>query len=253
MSEKTVHKSTTPHGYSTPHKYPSESTSNLDKLDDLAVQLYPTGRAWHKPEGGKFDLFHKALNLSFVRLIEESNQLINGTFPDNEFFTDQDASLWEYRLGLITNEDLDIEIRKKAISRKIGHPNNLRARQGIKFIEDQLRSLDFDVYIHENLPPYVTPLEAGNVSISEVQHRDSLQHGDSTQHGGDSFSLIANSIEQLESFAVGEDNLWATFFIGGPNLGDIAQIPLSRLKEFKELVIKLKPAHLVAFTFINFV
>jgi len=252
MSEKTVHKSSTPHGLRTPHKYPSALSDELDVLNDLSVQLYPTGRAWYKPEGGTFENFHRAINVSFARYIQELETLINGTFPDNDKFTKKDALLWEYRLGLITNENIDLEIRKKALLRKIGHPNNIRARQNGNFIESQLRLLGFDVFVHENTIPYKNPSRILAENLLELQHEDSVQHGNSTQHGSGNFSVVANSIEEVESYAVGDDNLRATFFIGGATLGEYATVPRERLREFKELVIKLKPAHLVAFTFINY-
>ena len=162
--------------------------------------------------------------------------------------------MWEYRLGLITSEGVDLELRKSAILRKMGFPGNVKARQSKKFIEYQLQLSGFDVYIHENVKPYKTPIEVSAISVNSTQHGGNTQHGNSTQHGGVSFSVIANSIEVNESFSIGGDaNLWATFFIGGPNLGDTANVPVTRLREFKELVLKLKPAHLVAFTLINYV
>jgi len=257
MSDNTVHKNSTPHGFKTPHRFPSLVGNDLEILNALSVQLYPTGRAWYRPENGVFDNFHKAINTSLLRLIQEGRLLIDQTFPDNENFTERDAELWEFRLGLITNDSIDIEIRRGNILRKLGYPNNVRARQNPGFIESQLRSSGFDVYVHENTFPYKTPNEIAVSVIEPLQHGRGLQfetqHGQGSQHGGQSFDVIANSILSFENFSVGDDNLWATFFIGGVNLGDIAEIKESRLEEFKELVLKLKPAHTVAFTFINYI
>lgn len=253
MSEKTVHKSGTPHSFSTPHKFPDKAESSLDILNDLAVQLYPTGRAWYMPENGVWKNFHTAINQSFVRLIKEANLLINGTFPDNEDFTTQDAALWEYRLGLITNESTNIINRREAIKRKLGHPNNVKARQHPLFIQTQLQAAGFDVWVHENTIPYKTPEDVASIDLGATEHGEPTQHGTGTQHGGESFEIIANSIDEVESFAVGEGNLWATFFLGGEELGTLAEIPYLRLREFKELVIKLKPANTAAFTFINYI
>lgn len=254
MSLKTVHSLGAPHGLSTPHKFPSEDENLLDTLNRLSIQLYPTGRAWYRPENGVWENFHEAINLSFVRLIEESNLLIDQSIPDNDNFTEQDAELWEFRLGLITNTSVDLELRKQAIARKLGHPNNIRARQHPLFIESQLQQAGFDVYVHENVQPYQTPEDILAISPGELEHGDATEHGQSTEHGGGNFEVIANSIEQIENYSFGSsDNLWATFFLGGQNLGDFTNVPSQRLKEFKELVIKLKPAHTVAFTFINYV
>ena len=253
MSSETVHGVATQHGISVPHKYPSESLEIADILNDLSVQLYPTGRAWHRPESSNWKKFHSALNVSFARILESSKLLIDQNFPDNDNFSEEDAELWEYRLGLLTGSSTDLEARKKAIRRKIGHPNNIKARQHPAFIENQLQTAGFEVYIHENTLPYRTPEDVLSTSLGELQHGDQVLHGNNTQHGGEGFEVIANSLEQIESYAVGgEDRLWATFFIGGANLGETANVPLSRLQEFKELVIKLKPAHTAAFTFINY-
>lgn len=252
MSEKTVHGLNTPHGHSTPHKYPSVSETQLDVLNRLSVQLYPTGRAWYRTENGTWEGFHESINKSFVRLINDAKQIINSTYPDNNNFTEEDAKLWEYRLGLSTNESLDLEIRKEALRLKMGHPNNIKARQNPSFIEHQLQLMGFDVYVHENTIPYKTPADVLALAPAATDHGGPTQHEDSTQHGGSSFDIIANSSRPVESFAVGS-NLWATFFIGGQTLGDIADVPLQRLKEFKELVLKLKPAHTAAFTFINYI
>lgn len=257
MSDKTVHKNTTPHSQFTPHKYPSEVGSVLDVLNDLSIQLYPTGRAWYRPENGIWEKFHEAINRSFAGVIEEGKLFIDGSLPDNDNFTELDATLWEFRLGLITNESIDLETRKSAIRRKLGHPNNIKARQHPLFIQSQLRLAGFDVYVHENTIPYQNPADIAAINLLELQHGgigvDETQHGNSTQHGGESFDVIANSIEEVETFAIGEDNLWATFFIGGEILGTLAEVPYNRLREFKELVIKLKPAHTVAFSFITYI
>lgn len=253
MSEKTVHKSSTTHGRKTVHKLPSDAQSSLDTLKDLSVQLYPTGRAWYKPENGTFEKLHDGLNVSFARLIKDEKRFLDGLFPDNDNFNEEDAELWEYRLGLITNTDLSLDLRKSAISRKLGHPNNIKSRQSKFFIENQLRSAGFDVYIHENTPPYQTPFDVASITTENIEHQDSTEHGSSTSHGADNFLVIANSVEIDEDYAIGTNGLWSTFFIGGQNLGDYASIEATRLKEFKELVIKLKPAHTVAFIFINFV
>jgi len=249
----TQHNFSTSHGAKTPHKYPSDDENLLEVLNRLSVQLYPTGRAWYRPENGVWDRFHGALNVSFARLIEESKLLLDQNIPDNVNFSENDAELWEYRLGLITDSGTSIELRRLAINRKLGHPNNIKARQHPFFIQDQLQKAGFQVYVHENTVPYRTPNEILAIATLETPHGDSLQHSDSTQHGGGNFDLIANSVDVLESYAIGgTQNLRATFFIGGPNLGEFASVPEQRLREFKELVLKLKPAHLVAFTFINY-
>lgn len=254
MSEETTHGYGTEYGYETQHSYPSNSVANIDILKNLSNQFYPTGRAWYRPELGIFEKLHEAINMSFVRSINDGKLFLDSLFPDNDNFSASDALLWEYRLGLPSNEEVALELRKSAIKRKMGHPNNVKPRQHQLFIENQLQLAGFDVWVHENLKPYQSPNEIASISPSNTLHGDPTQHGNATFHGGNSFSVIANSIEEFESYAIGgEENLWATFFIGGQVLGETANVPASRLREFKELVIKLKPAHLVAFTFVNYI
>ena len=64
---ETTHKLTTPHGFRTRHKFPSEINLDLQNFGILSSQLYPTGRAWYGQEGGVFEKLHGAVNLSFSR------------------------------------------------------------------------------------------------------------------------------------------------------------------------------------------
>lgn len=257
----TKHGLITPHGTGTPHKWPTipGEDSQTAIFAELARQLYPTGRAFYINFGSVFYNLHKAINVSFLRVIESANATIDSTFPDNENFSLQDALLWEYRLGLTLSDTLPLDQRKLAILRKMAYPSNIVPRQNPRFIESQLRDAGFDVYIHENRFfengewVYKTPDEVTNISVSNSQHGEPAQHGDSFQHGSAQFSVIANLAIPNEVYAVGGANLYATFFIGGEILGNFAAVPQNRLVEFKELVLKLKPAHTVAFTFINFV
>jgi len=273
INEKTQHGINSDYGLKTPHKYPSSSVRTEDdiivtELTNLVDELYPTGRAFYKPKGGTFDLLHDAINLSFLRFINEYNNLINSSIPDNENFTKEDASFLEYKYGLSDRTGNDLDFRKSALRRKIGHPNNIKARQSRSFIEDQLRLSGFNVRVYENIPTFstgdggissTTPIpiyknswrKLGGSVIDATQHGGNTQHGEGTFHGGVTFEVIANKIDPDESYGVG-NNLWASFFIGGDELGENAVIPESRRREFRELVLKLKPAHLAAYIFVNF-
>lgn len=252
-NKSTQHGLKTPYGYKTPHRMPtSPEGSAIDIFADLARQLYPTGRAWYMKKGGIFHSLHTAINRSFVRLVQDAQLTLDSCFPDNDNFNENDCALWEYRLGLITNNSLSLAVRKQAILRKMAYPGNVRARQHRLYIESQLQLAGFNVWVHKNLPPYQTPDDIVSLGLAATQHGGSTQHGIGTQHGSVGFQVIANSSSPNESYSVGS-NLWATFFIGGENLGDMANVPASRLQEFKELVLKLKPAEKVAFIFVNFV
>ena len=257
----TMHGLNAPHGLRTPHRYPTTpGDSFTDIFEDLTHQLYPTGRVWYMKRLGVFDRFHKAINRSFIRVVEDCGFTLDSFFPDNTNFTEEDATLWEYRLGLVTNTSLPLSVRMDAIRRKFTYPGNVIARQHPLFIQSQLQAAGFDVYVHENKFfeggewVHKTPSEVGGLSVANTQHGGITQHGGGTQHGALNYEAVANSADPIENYAVGgEDNLWATFFIGGEMLGDMTNVPSSRLYEFKELILKLKPAHTVAYLFINFV
>lgn len=259
--ESTVHGLETPHGIGVSHKFPTEKGANdiVTVFNSLSADLYPTGRAFYLPNNNNFYNLHTGLNRNFIRVLEAGISTIDSAFPDNDNFNIDDVRLWEYRLGLISNESLDIETRRLSILRKLAHPKNVKARQHPFFIQQQLQDAGFDVYIHENKFfengewVYKTPSEVAAVSLINSQHADSSQHGDNFKHGSSGFNVIANNSGPNELFSPGASNLNYTFFIGGPNLGDYAIVAENRLVEFKELVLKLKPAQLVAFTFINFV
>lgn len=261
VTEKsTVHGLKTPHGYKTPHRFPTPGgTSLTDVMIDLASQLYPTGRAYYTQKGSVKDNTHLAINRSFIRVINDAKSTIDSVFPDNPNFTEEDCTLWEYRFGIVTDLSLSIEDRKLAIYRRMSRGRNVPARQHKNYIEYQLQLAGFDVYVFENgfieggVKVYKRPQDIIALSPSLVQHGGGTQHGIGTQHGGGNSDVIANSYLPNENYGVSDQRLWATFFIGGPNLGDMANIPEKRQEEFRELVLKLKPAHLVAFTFINFV
>lgn len=252
MALKTVHGATTVHSLETPHKNLEFLQETNNVLNSLTAQLYPTGRAFSYNEDSFFFKFHNSINTQFATLINDAKLLLDGLFPDNDNFSLEDAEIWENRFGLSISENLSLEDRKLIIRRKMAFPNGIICRQNENFIQSQLRDAGFDVYIHPNQPPYQSPSDILDVSLTTVQHGD-IQHGNNSQHGGGNFSVIANTTEEVENYAIGTGNLWSTFFIGGENLGDFAEIPSSRLREFKEMVLKLKPCHLTAFTFINFI
>jgi len=252
LENSTMHGENTPFGNGTPHRYPTNGESLTDLFANLITKLYPTGRAFYMEKNKPFDLLHQAINRSFIRVIEDARLTVEGVIPTSDDFGLDDALLWEYRLGLPTNLSNSLEQRKEAILRKMSYPNNIKARQHQLFIESQLQLAGFDVYVYENVAPYKTPDEIATLNLGTRQHSNDLQHGNGISHGSANFDVIANYADVNEDYSVGS-NLWATFFIGGPTLGSMAIVPQNRRVEFKELVLKLKPAHLVAFTFINFV
>jgi uncharacterized protein YmfQ (DUF2313 family) len=257
-NNSTQHGLKTPHGFRTPHRFPVKSGTK-EELMALANQLYPTGRVWNLSEQSKFNALHAAINLSILRLTADAYSLIDGSFPDNNNFTVDDATLWEYRLGLLAGT-LTLEQRKANILRKMAFPQNVKARQSVPYIESQLQQSGFNVRLYENIFYDVDgnlyrkePADILSLQTGTVQHGGSTQHGAGAQHGGGNTEVVANEAFEENYNIGGADNLYATFFIAGNQLSEIATVEKSREREFRELILKLKPAHTVAFLFVNYI
>jgi hypothetical protein len=231
----------------------------FDTILQLTKQLYPTGRAFKMPGKGFSEKLHQALVASEARAYSDALSILDSALPDNENFSERDASDWERRYGLISNPAVLLEKRTQAIRRKMAHPGNIRARQSQLYIEGQLRAAGFDVYVFENMFPdgnggYITKHPLTLIGVSgglNVQHGD-IQHGDS-QHGSIYGNVIVNYIDEELDRLFNIVDLRGTFFIGGNPLGTFASVELSRKAEFRQLILKLKPAHLAGFLFVNYI
>ena len=251
--------------------------NDIQPLIQLTEQLYPTGRAFNIHIGSFIRKMHLALNRSESRLNRNTLAILDGILPDNDNFTVEDATLWEQRLGLITNDAVSLVNRKLAIIRKLNHPGTIRARQSAGFIESQLQLAGFDVYVHENinLQSIETVLTSvSNVSVSGGGNSGSYNSGTVyTQFSGLFINLnsgtfnsgsansgqknykykVANHIKESLDVTFNVNNTWIkTFFVGGVNLGDFANVPTARKDEFRQLILRLKPTETVAYLLVNY-
>lgn len=229
--------------------------SILGKISSLTRQLYPTGRAFKAPPSGSFKLLHDALNLSEAKAYADALSILDSALPDNDNFTTADATLWERRLGLISNATVSLSDRKLAILRKMAHPGNVKPRQHALFIQKGLRDAGFDVYVHENIFN-----DSGNVASRDpravaenVTLYGQKQMGQFQYSAYNNLELVANSIEESEdsSFNV-VDNYRNSFFIGGVSMGQYTPVSIERKAEFRQLILRLKPLHTIAYLFINY-
>lgn len=224
---------------------------------NLTRSLYPLGRAFRVLIGSIKEKLHNALAVSEDKAYNIGLDTLDTILPDNPNFTAEDATKWERRLGLITNVLTSLDDRKLALLRKINHPGTIPARQHFLYLQGQLRNAGFDVFVHENRFPdggggFTTKTPGEVIGTSdEAVHSPTLQHGQ-VQHGATFAKKIANSIEQVVDnlFDIGS-NYRFTFFIGGEILGDFASIPGSREAEFRQMVLRIKPTHTVAFLFLD--
>lgn len=228
----------------------------------LTKGLYPSGRAFRMPDNGAFKYFTIGYLVEVEKAYNNALAIQDGFIPDNDNFTEVDATFQERRFGLPVNEKTSLEDRKAALVRKMNHPGTIKTRQNWRYIEYQLRLAGFDVYVFENRfvnpsapPDYITktPSEVAISTSTNIVQHGQFRHG-MAQHGTLYVYKIANSIyNSVDALFDTGDNLKSTFFISSAVLGVNAVIPEAREIEFRQLVLKLKPAQTVAFPFISFV
>lgn len=124
-----------------------------NQIRELTSQLYPNGRAFRMKEGSTLKRLHDALLLSESNALSAATGLFDSAFPDNDNFTVEDANIWEKKLGMINGAGVPLEDRKAAIRNRLNYPLTNAPRQYFKYIEDQLRSVGFDVRVYENKFP----------------------------------------------------------------------------------------------------
>jgi hypothetical protein len=219
------------------------------KLLKLTKQLYPTGRAFWMPKNGIFEKIHDALTLSESLAIEKLKTIYDSILADNENFTESDATNWERALGLFNQNELTLAIRKQSILRRYKHPGGILYRQSALYLQGQLQDAGFNVYVHENRPTLYQFVSAiyGQVQYGQVNYGDTSIVG---------YTIVANSLDEIEdsTFNLGNsDNQKELFFIGGSTFPNSANVDFLRKKEFRELILKIKPAHTVAILLINYV
>lgn len=226
--------------------------STKNKLNKLTKQLYPTGKAFNYSDNSTMFKLHDGLNDGFEDVVNDAKSLFDSIFPDSVGFTIEDVRLWEYNLGISSDENLPLQLRKDAILRKMTHPNNVKPRQHRLFIQDQLQKAGFGLFVHENTPPYKLPSDVAVKSLGVTQMGDNTPMGDTTRMGSSSYKVVANKIDVNESYIVGPQNIWATFFIGAEIKGNFASLPQVNERALRELILKLKPAHTAAYLFVDF-
>lgn len=229
-----------------------------DQIIKLTKQLYPTGRAFKLNPGGYHDTLHQGLLVSEEQAYTDALAIFHSLLPDNNFFTTDDATDWERRLGMISNPLVSLANRKAAILRKLRAPYTNKGRGYYLNLERELQDAGFNVYVFENIffnYPYtettVNPaLLNGNI-LTQSQHGDK-QHGDAQSAYLN--NICVNHIDESRDiiFDIGV-NLRSTFFIGANPLGTYANVPIARKNEFRQTILKIKHTHLVAILFVNYV
>lgn len=216
-----------------------------DKLIKLTKQLYPIARAWIMRKNSTFEKIHEAFAYSESRAREAITGIFDSLIPDNDNFNIDDAANWERALGIYNRSNVNLATRKDVIYRKMRHPGNVLGRQNYLYIQGQLQAAGFDCYVHENRfgdPPEIYPF------ISAIYNL--VIYGEVTYgfEGGDfsDFEPVANYVDETKDAGYEPGNAQHQrylFFIGGETFPDAAYIQEERRAEFRELILRLKPAH----------
>lgn len=223
----------------------------FEKIMSLTRQLYPTGRAFKMPFGGYLEKLHLGLSEREVQAYSDAVSILNSILPDNDNFTADDATDWERRLGMITNQSTSLSDRKLAITRKLQYPGKNPAKGHYLNLERELQLAGFDVYIFENIPAQAPFAFSGINTTQQIQHGQTT-HGFAV-HGLTYTNKIANRINESEDlyFNLG-GSYKSTFFIADA-YGGMANVPLARKDEFRQLILKIKRVQSIGFLYVNYV
>jgi uncharacterized protein YmfQ (DUF2313 family) len=249
----------------------------IKQLNKLTRQLFPQGRAYRIAKNSVKEKIVNALVVSESNFVSDADSVLNHILPDNDGFTVYDALIWEQRLGINSNPSTSLEDRKAAIIQKLNHPGNILARQSAGYLEQQLRLAGFDVYVHDNNPVLTIQQvltigqnlpQLGNFQLGQNQLADAysvystlfelsqLGNFQLGQHqlGQKKYkNIVANKIDSELDKNFLWQNINRTFFIGGENLGEFADVDASRKDEFRQLILQLKPARTISLLLINYI
>lgn len=236
----------------------------IDK-DTFAYQialLLPTGRAWrlYRTGNNKNNMYKLFESIGVVKstFYESCIGILNMLIPDNNNFTNEDATKWESIMLLETNIS-DLDTRRAIIHQRMSLKGNSRYKLSAKYIEKQLQNAGFDVYIHENriLNTTTGRYERSDWSgyiTSVLYEHGMVQHGEIEHGQSKNIGILANYIDAQkdESFLVG--NNWGSIFIvGGQTLGTRATIDVTKELAFRKLLLQIKPLNTVGILLIDFI
>lgn len=238
---------------------------------------------WTEGYGGWLEKFLKAFGGdggnrmgTLERCYNDAYSIYGHILPlaNNDKFTDgtvdprdNDCNDFEQLLGLVqygvtsalTPTRLD---RMAAIRTKMRYPGTDAPRQAAGYLQAQLQSAGFDVYVYENIfmPGGVTKtvaevlgVPAGSASYGSFDYGE-VDYGATYLIYG--VSIIANYIDEAKDIATTSiigDGYRGTFFISGNPITTFADVPLVRKAEFRQMILRLKPAHEKGFLIVNYI
>ena len=219
----------------------------IDEILKLTKQLYPTGRAFNYKKDSNLYNLHDGLGQSEEDAFNDANSVMFSILPDNSNFTSDDAERWEQMLGIITNSGISLSDRKQAIIRKLNHPGEIPARQSWDYLQEQLQTAGFDVYVHENIPEIAITGDEINL--------DEINSGEYSLADAPYLDRVVNHIDENKDldFILAFDGFRSVFTVGGLVSGTNADVDGGRKEEFRQLILKIKPVNTVCYLRINYI
>lgn len=213
-------------------------------LNDVYKILYPNGAAFKTLEGGFRSKVHESVDYALNEFFEIKDSFFNGLYPDNDLITVEEVDFLSYIYGLEYPDGTTFLEKKDLLLNRMNRSGAANYKQSAIYIEKVLNDFGFDVMVTENVNQEIpAELKTNNVT----QHSFSTPHGFGIQHGLSNFNLISNSQYPKEIYNQGSGNNWAVFFITGKaGLNEAVPVSNSKIIQFRELVLRLKPAHTVA-------
>ncbi len=225
--------------------------------------LLPTGRAWTLTVEKTLRKFFDALAPETEKPREFADDIFLDIFPA----TTRNLSAWENQFGLFNNKlsEAQRRTRLEVAWRDVGG-------QSPAYIQAQLQANGFNVFIHEWWVPgtepavgvHGTPTVRNPLSVLNPRYLlvvlgvdcgeelaacgEELAACGEELAGSVGYPLVNKFVydSDIIGYTVPSDpTKWPFFmYVGGPNFGDIAEVPAIRRFEFEALLLKIRPAHL---------
>ncbi|WNO24209.1 hypothetical protein Scuro_48 [Acinetobacter phage Scuro] len=230
---------------------------------EMFKHLLPTGRAWSLTANKPLRKFFEALDPLTEGPKDQADAVYGEWLPS----TTTSLSEWESQFGLYSGRLTEAGRRSRLDA---AWKNN--GGQSPAYIQEQLQLNGFNVFVHEwwepgteasvgvnEQTPARNPLTVLNAQYAVTV--PGVDCGEPLAQCGEEFAEAGNTLGGLvgyplvnkfiyDSDEVGytvpsDSQYWPFFmYVGGPNFGDIAEVPATRRYEFEALLLKIRPAHL---------
>lgn len=215
--------------------------------------LLPRARAWYLTVQKQLRQFITGLAEA---LGPDAKLFVDEVFDDLFPQTTRQLTEWEQQFGLAP-EDLTEQERRDRLSAEW----QAQGGQDPRYIQDVLRAAGFDVYVHDFFEPrplYTDPVVIRSpFTVIGAGTAAGTSCGEPLMQCGEEFAQCANYVEkdgyplvnktpalQVLPIPPALDTFPGWLYVGGPNFGDVASVPVAQRDDLERLVLKICPAHL---------